>query len=121
MKAKLARRTLARLALDEGGYALILALGVMVVFGVAGGAASLYASNGVAQAARSNGGQSALALAEAGLNDASAVLYAASDQTSQASVPIASSTPASPQKTVGAGREYFWGVYDPAAATWTLY
>src|SRR3954452_22850759 len=121
MKAKRASMVLARLARDEGGYALILALMATSVLAIAGGAAAMYAADGTTAAGRSNGGQSALALAEAGVNEASAVLYAAANATTQASVPIPSSLPASPQHVVGAGREYFWGVYDPAADTWTVY
>jgi hypothetical protein len=120
MKAKRARLVLARLALDEGGYALVLALMAMTVFAIAGGAAAMYAADGTTAAGRSNGGQSALALAEAGVNEASAVLFAAANQTSQASVPIPSTIPISPQHTVNGAREFFWGVYDANAATWTL-
>ena len=61
---------------DESGVALIMALGVMLVLTIALSATILFTSASARHADNSNAGQKAYALAEAGVNNAIAVLEA---------------------------------------------
>jgi hypothetical protein len=66
-------RRLARLR-DESGIALVMALGIMLVLTIALGTTIYLAASAAGDAQRTNGGQSAYALGEAGVNNAIAVL-----------------------------------------------
>jgi hypothetical protein len=71
----LAARALARLR-DESGIALIMALGIMFVLTITLGTVIYMTSASARHANRSNAGQKAYSLAEAGVNNAIAVLNA---------------------------------------------
>ena len=62
------------IALDERGIALVMALGVMTVLGIAGTTIVVYSSSNYRSAAHSKSDQTAFSLAEAGINNAVAVL-----------------------------------------------
>jgi hypothetical protein len=66
-------RALRRLR-DESGIALVLALGIMLVLMIALGTTIYLAASAARDAQRTNGGQKAYALGEAGINNAIAVL-----------------------------------------------
>ena len=68
-----ASRALARLQ-DESGIALVMALGVMFVLAIVLTTTIFFTSASLRHANTSNAGQKAYAIAEAGLNDASAQL-----------------------------------------------
>src|SRR4029450_12791051 len=68
-------RTLARLS-DERGIALIMALGILFVLTISLGTVLYVTSASARHAEHSNAGQKAYALAEAGVNNALAVLNA---------------------------------------------
>ena len=64
-----------RLALrDERGIALVMAIGIMFVLTITVSSVMVYTAAGARHANHSNAGQKAYALAEAGVNDAMAVL-----------------------------------------------
>ena len=69
----LVSRALARLQ-DESGIALVMALGIMLVLTIVLTTTIFITSASVGHAKRSNAGQKAYAIAEAGLNDATAQL-----------------------------------------------
>src|SRR4051812_48985087 len=71
----LASRALARLQ-DESGIALVMALGIMLVLAIALTTTIAFTSASARHANSSNAGQKAYALAEAGFNNALAVLNA---------------------------------------------
>lgn len=101
----------ARLLADERGFALAYALVAMLALGVASAAVVQYASQNARSASRSLADQQAYALAEAAMNEARAVLFAAPDPRVATAVPDA--TTAYP---TGTARRY--GVL--AGNVWTL-
>ena len=74
--ASLRRRLLVRLS-DESGIALVMALGIMLVLTITLTTTIFLTSSSARHANTSNAGQKAYALAETGVNNALAVLYAA--------------------------------------------
>src|SRR3954471_5148218 len=68
------RRWLHVRLLDERGMALVMAIGITAVLGIAGTTAMAYSTSGAQEAAQSGTRQTAFSLAEAGVNDAMAVL-----------------------------------------------
>src|SRR5207244_3553234 len=101
-----------RLALAaEEGFALVLALMATVVLAAAGTTAMLYVTSNFKGASRSQAGQSALALAEAGLNDAHATLYNAADPTVAGAVPTTTTS-------LAGGTVTYSGTL--SGSTWTL-
>ncbi len=78
---------LARLRRDEGGFALVLALGVLLALSVSATSVALYTAQNSGTASRSLADQQALALAEAGMNNARSVLFASPSPLSPSAVP----------------------------------
>lgn len=102
-----------RLAQDDG-FALVLALGVSAVLGLLGATVVTYGSANYGAASRSKDDQGAFALAEAGINNAMAVL---SNPTNNALDP----TLLPPVTSAYEGGTVTWsGALDRATAVWTL-
>jgi hypothetical protein len=101
---------------DESGFALVLALAVMVALGTAVTSVAYYASSNFHSSIRSSSSQSALALAEAGLNMAFSTLEHAPDPTAPSAI---SATPVADVALAG-GYATYYGSYDFTAQVWTL-
>ncbi len=99
---------------SQDGFALVLALGVSVVCGIAGTAALSYSSTNYGSASRSNADQTAFALAEAGINDALAVLANPANNTLDPNL-----LPAQTSSYAG-GTATRAGSLDRVAAVWTV-
>jgi len=102
-------------AKDEAGFALVLALTVVVALGTAVGSVAWYATANFHNSVRSSADQTALALAEAGLNLAYSTLDQAPSPT------LASAVPTSPVTDIQmtGGTTTFYGTLN--GSTWTLY
>jgi hypothetical protein len=85
---RLARRVLHRLS-DESGIALVMAIGIMLVLTIALTTTIYFSSASARHASSSNAGQKAYALAEAGVNNAIAVLHASYDPPATPTFPTA--------------------------------
>lgn len=101
-----------RLASSEDGFALVVALGFMVVLGAVSATALLYSQQSYGSASRSKADQTALALAEAGLNNALSTLNAAKDPKSTGAVSFAT-------RDYEGGSAEWWG--ELVGSTWTLF
>lgn len=99
---------------EEQGFALVLALAIVVIFGVMTGAVAIYATTNLQTSSNSRGAQTALALAEGGLNMAYSTLEQSTTPGSQSAV---SSTPVPDVAMVG-GTVSYDGVL--SGTTWTL-
>jgi hypothetical protein len=99
---------------DESGFALVLALAVVVALGAASTSVAYYATANSHSAKHSSGDTTALALAEAGLNAAYSVLEHSASPTLASAVP---STPAPDTQMPGG-----WATYSGSlsGSTWTL-
>jgi Tfp pilus assembly protein PilX len=104
---------LARRLSGQAGFALVTALGMSVVLGITGTTAMFYSTTNYRSASSSKAGQRAFSLAEAGLNDAYATLYNASDPLMPGAVPQRS-------ESVEDGTMTYSGTLDTATNTWTL-
>jgi Tfp pilus assembly protein PilX len=104
---------------EEAGIALVLALLVLVVLGVAISATVDYSVHQSQSSAEGGSRADAVALAESGVNLAADVLSnPTNDPTNSSTLPSA----ASPGSLVqGAGTAYYWGTYDSSSMTWTVY
>src|SRR5438132_4232240 len=112
-KPHFAARLIRRLA-AENGVALALARGLMTVLGMASTTALLYTTHNSGASSRSNAELSAHALAEAGINNAMALLSnAANDPTNAALLPARTDS-------YDGGTVTWSGTYDAASSTWTL-
>jgi len=103
-----------RIAAEEEGFALVLALACIVVFGVMTGAVAIYATSNLQTSSNSRGAQTALALAEAGLNMAYSTLEQSTTPGVQAAM---SSTPVADIAMVGGTASYDGTL---SGTTWTL-
>jgi Tfp pilus assembly protein PilX len=111
------RRMLGHL-LCERGIALPMALLVMMVLSIALVTAIELSTSGQRSTNISKAEQVALAVAEAGLNEAQAVLANASDPTNSSALPAACDTPPSPDVTAEGGTACYWGSL--SGGTWTI-
>jgi hypothetical protein len=98
---------------DEGGLALVMAVGILAVLMIAGLTIVYYASSNARSSEYSADDARAVNLAEAGMNYARAVLWADSDPTSP-------TTLSGGPLTVEGGTVDYAGTYDPATKIWTL-
>jgi hypothetical protein len=103
---------------DESGVALVMAVGILAVLMVTGASLVYYAGSNVQNAERSVDDTRALALGEAGMNYARAILWHAGDPTVATAVPSCSATPSS--LALEGGTVSYCGTYDSATQTWTL-
>lgn len=101
---------------DESGFALVLALMVVVALGTAVTSVAYYSTSNFHDSTRSRSDQSALALAEAGLNLAYSTLEHASNPSMATALPSA----AVPDIAMSGGFTTYYGSYDAAAQVWTL-
>jgi hypothetical protein len=99
--------------LEDRGIALVMALGIMFVLSATVISAISYASSNSRSAAHSNASTKALALAEAGLNNARATLWAAPDPRDPTAVPEQT-------VTLENGTVTYSGSYLDADSVWTL-
>jgi hypothetical protein len=102
---------------DESGFAMVLALAVVVGLGTAVSSVAYYSTANFHHSAQSRADQSAVSLAEAGLNLAFSTLEQAPDASSPTAV---SSTPVA-DVTMPTGWLTYYGSYDTATTTWSLY
>lgn len=102
-----------RLRTDESGVALVMAVGILAVLMIMGGSVVYFAGANAQHAERSVDDTRALALAEAGMNYARAILWNAADPTVATSVP-------SGTLTLDGGTVSYSASYDSAAKVWTL-
>jgi hypothetical protein len=98
---------------NESGVALVMAVGILAVLMVTGGSLIYYAGSNARSAEHSADDTKALALGEAGLNYARAILWNAADPTSASAVP-------SGTLSLEGGTVTYTGAYDSATKVWTL-
>ena len=108
-------RTLRRRLVREEGFALVLALGMTTVFGIVSATTVAYTTSNQKSATYSKIDQTALALAEAGLNNALSNLYAAPNPSMESALPT-ESAPAS--KAYDGGTALWYGKL--SNDVWTL-
>jgi Tfp pilus assembly protein PilX len=115
------RRLLRRLG-DERGIALAMALGIMVVLAISSTTAIYLATAGQKSATYSKGKQTALSLAEAGLNNTFAVLNLASNNALHQNIlPACSGAPTTWNRSDLAGGYVRWcGTLDLQASAWNV-
>jgi len=101
---------------DESGFALVLALAVIIALGASVTLVAYYATANFHSANQSKGAQTALSLAEAGLNLAYSTLENAPNPSMASAV---SPAPVADTPMPG-GFVSFYGSYDEANKTWTL-
>jgi Tfp pilus assembly protein PilX len=106
--------SLRRRLAEENGFALVLALGVMLVLGISTTGGLVYATQNQGTAARAKADSAALYVAEAGINNAMAVLSNPSNDPTNATL--------LPSRTdvYGDGSVTWSGTYDAPTSTWTL-
>jgi hypothetical protein len=98
----------------EDGIALMLSIGALAALAILGASSIAFSTDNAGNASRSKADQAAFALAEAGINNAMAVLAnSANDPTNPSLLPGAT-------QDYEGGTASWSGVYDPATSTWTL-
>jgi Tfp pilus assembly protein PilX len=112
------RRIRKDVLLGECGIALPMALGIMMVLSIALVTVLELSSSGQRSSNISKAKQVALAVAEAGLNEAHAVLQNAADPTSSSALPASCDTPPSPDVSAEGGTACYWGSL--GGSTWTI-
>jgi Tfp pilus assembly protein PilX len=112
------RRVLGHHLRCERGIALPMALLVMMVLSIALVTAIELSSSGQRSTNISKAEQVALSVAEAGLNEAHAVLANASDPANSSALPASCDTPPSPDVTAEGGTACYWGSL--SGSTWTI-
>jgi hypothetical protein len=109
------RRLLAR----QAGFALPMVIGVSAVLGITGTTAMIYSTENVRGASASRADERSFSLAEAGLNDAMAVLANPdNDALKQATLPSTEATASSVQYEGGTAK--WWGVLDSNTNVWSV-
>jgi Tfp pilus assembly protein PilX len=98
---------------DEGGIALVMAIGFLAVLSITGATLMHYSSSNTREASRSSESTSAFHLAEAGMSLARSVLWNASDPSNPSAVGTGSSS-------LNGGTASYSGTFDSASSTWTL-
>ena len=100
--------------------ALVLSLGIAVSLAAVGTSAMAFTTENQGQAARAKNDPAAHSLAEAGINNAMAVLTnPANNAMNPALLPSTEDTAAS--ETYDAGVSYWWGTFDLASKMWSLH
>lgn len=103
-------------ARDESGFALVLALAIIVALSSSVASVAYFTTTNFHDSTRSASDQSAVALAEAALNMAFSTLSHAPDPSSATAV---SATPV-PDVSLPGGFATYYGVYDSGTQVWTL-
>src|SRR5436190_19830299 len=113
---------LRRLLHDERGMALVMAIGILMVLTIAGTAVVAYATANQQEASRTNASTQAFALAEAGLNNALAIIGNSSSPATSTLLPGSASP--TPDTSPGGGKSSAWyGTWSPTGygkGTWTV-
>jgi hypothetical protein len=107
------RELMRRILREESGMALVMAVGILSVLMIMGSSLIYYAGTNVSSAERSVDDTRALALGEAGMNYARAILWNAGDPTSPTAI-------TSGTLTQDGGTVAYSGSYDSGTKTWTL-
>lgn len=98
----------------EDGIALMISIGALAALALVGASSVAYSTENAGNASRSKADQASFALAEAGINNAMAVLAnPANDPTNPGLLPATS-------QRYEEGTAMWSGVYDSATSTWTL-
>jgi hypothetical protein len=105
----------------EEGIALVMALVFMSLLLTAGSTITYYATTNTRDAAFQAGNQKAFSAAEAGLNEAIAVLGNAALPTLSTTLPGNEATAVTDTTTVPGSTIKYWGTYDALTLTWTVY
>ena len=113
-------RKLIRRLTPDAGFALVLALGVVTTLTIAGTSAMVYSTRNETAAHGSRARLSARSLAEAGINNAMAVLEGPNTNALTSAALPGTETTASKQ-AYETGTAYWWGEFDAATTTWTLH
>jgi Tfp pilus assembly protein PilX len=113
---QMVRRAIRSRASGESGFALVLALAVIVALGASVTSVAYYSTANFHSANHSKSAQGALSLAEAGLNLAYSTLENASNPGMSSAL---SPTPVADVPMPGGFTTYF-GAYDSPSKTWTL-
>jgi hypothetical protein len=110
---------LLRLFRKQDGFALVMAMGTLVVLTIAGTTAMVYTTSNTRSATRSKSDESSFSLSEAALNNAMAVLSNPTNNSLDPAVlPSTEATASSAQYENGTSK--WWGVLDRSAAVWTI-
>lgn len=112
----MSRGAFSKEARDESGFALVLALAVVVALSSSVASVAYFTTTNFHDSKRSAADQSAVALAEAALNMAFSTLEHAPDPSSATAV---SSTPV-PDVSLPGGFVTYYGSYDTGTQMWTL-
>ena len=114
---------LRRVLADERGIALIVALGTLTVLSISVTTVMVASSSSSRHTEKSKGDQLAYALAEAGLNNAMAVLAKPENNAlNPAVLPAAEPTaPSNYVMTYEGGTAKWWGVLNTSTSVWTIY
>lgn len=111
---------LKRLAREEQGIALVLALMVMTVLTIVTGTAIYYTTSSEHESSYSKASDTAYRLAQAGLNNAMAVL-GGSNTNALSSSALPSSEATASSQTQPAGTVKWWGTFTSSTKQWLLY
>src|SRR5689334_19176238 len=101
---------------DESGFALVLALAVIVALGTAVASTAYFTTSNFHDSTRSRAPQWALALAEAGLNMA----YSTLELASKPSMASAVSSTAVRDVQLAGGFATYYGTWDATSQVWSL-
>jgi uncharacterized protein (UPF0333 family) len=105
----------------EDGIALVMALVFMAVLLTVAGTVTYYATTNTRDAAFQAGNQKAFSAAEAGLNEAIAVLANVSNPTLSSTLPSSEATAVTDATSVTGSTIKYWGTYNAGTMTWTAY
>jgi Tfp pilus assembly protein PilX len=98
---------------EQGGFAVVITIGVSAVLGIVGTTSMIYTVSNEGSSARSKADRRALSLAEAALNNAYATIHNAADPTLPGAVPERS-------EPLEGGTATWSGSLDTATNVWTL-
>jgi len=101
---------------DESGFALVLALAIVVALGAATTSVAYYATSNFHSTGRDRSAQSAFSLAEAGLN----LAYATLEHAPNPGMASAVSPSPVPDAQLPGGFATYYGTFDAATKIWTL-
>jgi hypothetical protein len=104
--------------LSEGGFTLVVALGASVALAATAATTLVYTAQNYGDASLSKADQTALSLAEGGLNNALSILGQASDPTDASVLPPESNPTV--DTSYDTGTVSWWGSYDSSSSTWTV-
>ncbi len=122
-------RILRRIGVGERGFALVIALGILVVLSIVVTTLIDYTASNSHHASRSKGSAAAYSLAEAGLNDSESILNSSKPDGSSRALDVTSLTGAvaCPDGTtrcieldLAGGKALYFGAFSASSSTWTI-